>query len=266
MYVPVVENGNWEDAVEYIVPATIKKNEPNVNEIKLVKARTNINNNIYIIMGYGKEPAKGKEVVDNQEDFYIYGLGRLINLRSVETQVFVFYSTTTDATIERIAKNIKYYNKINSKIKTIIVGHSQGADNAIYITKKYKDLVYDLIITLDIADATGLSVFGKEIPLGGVDDSMVGPNAKIVINYYQNSEFFTGDKVRKVASNKTNILNVLSPGSNHRSIDNDLNKYIYSDLKEYLNGKDIMAIAKSRKLPKFDPKSSASEDMISQKD
>lgn len=52
--------------------------------------------------------------------------------------------------------------------------------------------------------------------------------------------------------------NVLSPGSNHRSIDNDLIDFVIEDIKNFIEGKDAVKIAKDRKLPTFDPKKSNS--------
>lgn len=74
------------------------------------------------------------------------------------------------------------------------------------------------------------------------------------INYYQEGEFIGGEKVDVKDKSKTKGVNILSPGSNHRSIDNDLLPFIIQDINNQLNGRDPVKKAAERKLPQFDPK------------
>jgi len=58
-------------------------------------------------------------------------------------------------------------------------------------------------------------------------------------------------------------VNKEAPGSNHRSIDNDLLRIVTEDIINFVNGKDFMKIAKERKLKKAkEPKESTIMDGI----
>lgn len=170
----------------------------------------------------------------------------------------------TENTKNAVLKMIKYFRKINKDVKIIMVGHSMGADNTIELTEENLDITFDLIITLDTKDATSGKVpfTNKTIPGGGgIEQNDIEKNVKNVINYYQRGETLNGEILDIQNPKSTKGANILSPGSNHRSIDNDLKDYIIEDIKNFINGKDAVELAKKRKLPTFDPKNSNSEKM-----
>lgn len=60
-------------------------------------------------------------------------------------------------------------------------------------------------------------------------------------------------------SSKTNGVNILSPGSNHRSIDNDQLPNVIKDINNQLMNRNPVQNAASRVLPVYDPKKSNSD-------
>ena len=221
---------------------------------------------IFVLQGYGGDPADGKErAKDNPNDGVDYdGLGKLTELHSKHVKVYVYSSSTTENTKNAVLKMIKYFRKINKDVKIVMVGHSMGADNTIELTEENLDITFDLIITLDTKDATPGKVpfTNKTIPGGGgIEQNDIEKNVKNVINYYQRGETLNGEILDIQNPKSTKGANILSPGSNHRSIDNDLKDYIIEDIKNFIDGKDAVELAKKRKLPTFDPKNSNSEKM-----
>ena len=205
---------------------------------------------VFVLQGYGGDPVNGKErAKDDKNSSVDYdGLGKLTELNSKHVKVYVYSSSTTENTKNAVLKMIKYFRKINKNVKIIMVGHSQGADNTIELTEEHTDIIFDLVITLDTKDATNKGTFS-------IDNNDVEHNVKNVINYYQETEGYGigGISLDIQSPKSTKGVNILSPGSNHRSIDNDLKDYIIEDIKNFINGKDAVELAKKRKLPTFDP-------------
>lgn len=222
---------------------------------------------IFVLQGYGGDPADGSERAkdDNNSSVDYDGLGKLTELNSKHVKVYVYSSSTTENTKNAVLKMIKYFRKINKDVKIIMVGHSQGADNTIELTEENTDIIFDLVITLDSKDATPsgkIPFTDSRIPGGGgIEQNDIEENVKNVINYYQRGETLNGEILDIQNPKSTKGANILSPGSNHRSIDNDLKDYIIEDIKNFINGNDAVDLAKKRKLPTFDPKNSNSEKM-----
>jgi hypothetical protein len=174
-------------------------------------------------------------------------LGRIVS-SGPKLQVVVYASSTSENTKNDVLATIKNFKSINPNGKVILVGHSQGADNIVELAKEHHDVKIDLMITLDIKDASGKGIFS-------IDDDNIPSNVKNAINYYQENESFGigGEEIEIDDEKKTKGANILSPGSNHRSIDNDLAPYVSSDISNLLKGKDAVKIAKERKLPTFKP-------------
>ena len=91
-----------------------------------------------------------------------------------------------------------------------------------------------------------------------IDDNNIYKNTKYAIGYYQNDELITGVKL-DFKDKEINGVNILSPGSNHRSIDNNLAPYIADDINNFLDGKDAPKEAQKRKMPTFVPKKNEAE-------
>ena len=142
---------------------------------------------------------------------------------------------------------IKNFKSINPNGKVVIVGHSGGGDNAIELVKDNPGIKVDLLITLDTQDPKPY----------GVDDNNVPSNVKNAINYYQTTEGIGSETLD--FEKETNGTNILSPGSNHRSIDNDQKANVVSDINNFVKGKDAVNIAKNRSQPTYNPKTSGSE-------
>ena len=206
---------------------------------------------VLILQGVGNDPPDGATQANNAAKTYP-GLAPDEALGSIQSsgpklQVVVYASSRGENTKNDVLETIKKFKSINPNGKVILVGHSQGADNIIELAKENKDVQLDLIITLDIKDASGKGIFS-------IDDDNVPSNVKNAINYYQKGEVIGGEKNEIDNKEKTNGTNVLSPGSNHRSIDNDLQPYIIQDINNFLKGKDPVKEAKERKLPTFVPR------------
>ncbi len=165
-----------------------------------------------------------------------------------------YASSTSNNTKEDVKKTIEAFKAQNASGKVVLVGHSQGADNIVELAKENKNLPIDLIITLDIKDASGMGIFS-------IDDDNIPSNVKYAINYYQTGEFIGGEKIEIDDPTKTQGANILSPGSNHRSIDNDLVPYLIQDINNFIQGKNPVNEAQKRTLPTFNPQSSGSPDV-----
>ena len=209
---------------------------------------------IFVIQGYQGDPKNGEEKAEDFRGIDEDGLGKLNILTSEDTKVYIYASSTSQNTKSKVINEIKKQKKINKNVKIVMVGHSMGADNIVELTKENRDVIFDLIILLDIKDASSYGVFS-------IDDDDINDNVKNVINYYQEGEKLGigGEKVEIINSQKTKGTNILSPGSNHRSIDNDLKDYIIEDIRNFKNGKDVVKMANERKLPNFDPNDSKSK-------
>lgn len=204
---------------------------------------------IFVLQGYAGDPENGNEKAENHIGGIDYsGLGKIMNVAKDNIEVYIYVSSTTENTKNAVLEKIK--QRGNEK-QIIMVGHSMGADNIVELTKENKNIIFDFVILLDIKDASNKGIFS-------IDDDNIHPNVKNVINYYQEGESIGGEKIEIMDSSKTKGINVLSPGSNHRSIDNDLIDFVIEDIKNFIEGKDAVKIAKDRKLPTFDPKKSNS--------
>ena len=178
--------------------------------------------------------------------------GGILSVNPEKTVVGVFASSTGDITKNDIITSIKNFKRNNPNGKVVVVGHSAGGDNLIEIAKENKkDITFDLLITLDSKDAQKISV----------DDNNIYKNVKNAIGYYSDNKFdlISGEKL-DFKDKETNGVNILSPGSNHRSIDNNLTPYLIQDINNYTSGKDAPKIAKNRKLPTFVPKNDGTQE------
>lgn len=136
---------------------------------------------VLILQGVGKDPHDGATQANNAAKTYP-GLAPDEALGSIKSsgpklQVVVYASSRGENTKNDVLETIKNFKSINSNGKVILVGHSQGADNIIELAKENKDVQLDLIITLDIKDASGKGIFS-------IDDDNVPSNVKNAINYY----------------------------------------------------------------------------------
>lgn len=215
---------------------------------------------VIVIQGVGDDPPNGKTQAQNDPYSSIdyEGIGALQKMDYSGVQVTVFSSSRTNNTKSDVSQTIKNFKAANPKGKVIIVGHSQGADNAIEMLDEDRSLKVDLLITLDIKDASTNNVLSLD------SDNIYG-NVKGVINYYQEGEFIGGEDVEIQDPDKTVGVNKLSPGSNHRSIDNDLKGVIENHIRSFIGGdgvglsiNDVIINAKEQKLPTYDPKDSSS--------
>mgnify|MGYP000895942423 CR=1 FL=1 len=213
---------------------------------------------IFVIQGLLKEdPEIGEEKAVYPTDIDYEGLGKIKNLESHDTIVNIYLSSTLENTKNAVLREIKDLRKVDESIKIIMVGHSMGADNIVELTKENRDIIFNFIILLDIKDATSCGILS-------IDDDNINENVENVINYYQEGEKMGigGEKIEIINPQKTKGVNILSPGSNHRSIDNDLKYFIIEDIINFKKGKDAVMIAKNRKLPIFRPSDSDSEDVL----
>ncbi len=207
-------------------------------------------NLVIILQGVGNDPPDGATQADNAAKTYP-GLAPDEALGGIQSsgpklQIVVYASSRGENTKKDVLETIKNFQSLNPSGKVILIGHSQGADNIVELVKENKEVKVDLVITLDIKDASGKGIFS-------IDDDNIPSNVKNVINYYQEGEVVGGEKIEIDDKEKTNGANILSPGSNHRSIDNNLQPYIIEDINNLLKGKDPVKEATERKLPTFVP-------------
>lgn len=212
---------------------------------------------IIVIQGANSEsPPDGQTQAQNDpnSDGVDDQLGSISELDSDDIQVVVFSSSTTGNTEDDVEKTILDFQEANPNAQVVIVGHSQGADNAVEMLDDNRSLNVDLLITLDIKDMAYNNLFSLD------SDNIYG-NVSNAINYYQSGEWIGGEDIEVQDATKTNGENILSPGSNHRSIDNDLLPYILEDIQNFFDGKDAVKIAKERVLPTFNPSDTNSGDI-----
>jgi len=183
---------------------------------------------VIVLQGYGGDPPDGKTQAKNAGgdlDIDSEGLGKIEEMAKGNTaiQVVTYASSASENTKKDVVASIKSLKNINPNGKVIIVGHSQGADNAIELLGENRNLGVDLLITLDIKDASKFGIFN-------LDDDNIHGNVKNVINYYKVGELIGGEHVDIHDPKNTNGVNILSPGSNHTSIDGDLVDFIIEDI------------------------------------
>jgi len=134
--------------------------------------------------------------------------------------------------------------------KVIMVGHSGGADNNIELAKDNPSVKIDMMITLDARDPSKT----------GWTDTNVPSNVSNAINYYQNTDALNVVSDRTMDfSSSTNGTNILSPGSNHRSIDNDQLQNVSQDINNALRGTNAVQQAAGRVQPTYNPATSKSQ-------
>jgi RHS repeat-associated protein len=231
------------------------------------------NTNILVIciQGFGGDPKKNETLAKNAGvsapglGIDNGGLGALQVLEKMVPllQVTVYASDTKEDTKNDVLTTIKNFKTINPNGKVVIVGHSQGADNGIELVKENPDIKVDLLITLDAQEAKNYLSY-KGIPLiTGIDDNNVPENVANAINYYQTSEAIGGETIDFDPS-KTNGANILSPGSNHRSIDNDQKDNVIKDIWIFSNydGKTAVNAASMQKQPTYNPADTGSPNVI----
>ncbi len=214
---------------------------------------------ILVLQGFGGVPPNNKTQAQNAGGGLGVdntGLGQIAQAASGATQIQVvtYASSTTKNTKEDVKATIKAFKAQNSNGQVVLIGHSQGADNIVELVNEDNSLSIDLLITLDIKDASGKGIFS-------IDDDNIPSNVKNAINYYQTGEFIGGERIDIIDKSKTNGANILSPGSNHRSIDNDLVPTIIQDINNLMQGKNPVDEAKKRNLPTFNPANTGSPDI-----
>jgi RHS repeat-associated protein len=212
-------------------------------------------NLVLILQGYGGDPPDNNTQASNAAKT-IPGLGPDEALGSIvstgpKLQIVVYASSKSDNTKNDVLSTIKNFRSVNPDGKVIVIGHSGGGDNLIELAKDNRDVQFDLLITLDTQDPK----------IYGIDDNNVYKNVKNAINYYQTSEAIGGETL-DFKSKETKGANILSPGSNHRSIDNDQLNNVISDINNFIKGKDAVKIAKERIQPTYNPANSGSDDVF----
>lgn len=234
---------------------------------------------ILVLQGYGGDPPDNNTQASNAAktnpglDVDMQGLGMFTGLSNSrpQLQVAVFASSTTENTKNDVLTSIKNFRSVNPDGQVIIIGHSQGGDNAIELLKENRDVKVDLLAIFDTQEAkTYFDIKGIPI-ITGIDDNNVYDNVSHAINFYQKTEAIGGETL-DFKSDKTKGYNVKSPGSNHRSIDNDVAPILYNMLNLYLNmtpdgGFSLDGMLKNvkeevEKHDKFDPAKSGSDNVV----
>jgi RHS repeat-associated protein len=210
---------------------------------------------VLILQGYGVDPPDGatqasNAAITNPGSGPDEALGSIVST-GPKLQVVVYASSQTDNTKNDVLSTIKNFRSVNPDGKVIVIGHSGGGDNLIELAKNNKDVTFDLLITLDTQDPK----------IYGIDDNNVGKNVKNAINYYQTSESIGGETL-DFKSKETKGANILSPGSNHRSIDNDQLDNVISDMNNFIMGRDAVKLAKERVQPTYNPANTNSTDVF----
>lgn len=166
------------------------------------------------------------------------------------TKVIYYASSQTNDTKNDMLGSINSFRKAHPNGNVILVGHSGGADNNIELAKENPKVKINLSITLDARDPK----------VTGWTDTNVPANVENAINYYQNT-----DKLNLVSdrtmdfSDSTNGVNILSPGSNHRSIDNDQVTNVIQDINNQIMNNNPVENADKRKQKMNDPATSNSQ-------
>jgi RHS repeat-associated protein len=209
---------------------------------------------VIILQGYGGDPPDNNTQSSNAAKTNP-GLGPDDALGSIvstgpKLQVVTYASSKKDNTKNDVLATIKNFRSIHPNGKVILVGHSGGADNIVELAKEHSDVKINLMITLDVRDPKML----------GWTDTNIPSNVENAINYYQNTDKLNLISDRKMDfSSKTNGVNILSPGSNHRSIDNDQTQDVIEDINNELLDRNPVESAKNRIQPVNDPKKSNSD-------
>ncbi len=161
-----------------------------------------------------------------------------------------YSSSATDSSKDDILGSINSFRDAHPDGQIILIGHSGGADNLVELVKENKDIKINLLITLDSRDPKTT----------GWTDTNIPSNVENAINYYQDQDKLNLISDRQMDfSGSTNGVNILSPGSNHRSIDNDQLSNVVSDINNQLKGKDAVKIARERVQKTHNPADSNSK-------
>ncbi|MBL1220987.1 hypothetical protein JET18_09070 [Chryseobacterium sp. L7] len=139
---------------------------------------------------------KGKGNVD------LPGIGGLVGLENSNSRVAVFDSSQNENTKNDLKTTISSFNKVHPNGIVSAVGHSLGGDNLVESVNENKNLKVDLLVTLDILDT--------------YSDTNIPSNVSKAVNYYQNKDFFGGEKIEAGKDNK-NIKNHKSTFSKFNS-------------------------------------------------
>ncbi|HLO80579.1 MAG TPA: RHS repeat-associated core domain-containing protein [Chitinophagaceae bacterium] len=211
-------------------------------------------NLVIVVQGFGGNPPNGATQASNaaKTDPGLAPDEALGSIMSTgpSLQVGVFASSSSDNTKNDVLSTIKDFRSTSPDGNLILIGHSGGADNIIELAKENTDVKINLLITLDARDPKAL----------GWTDTNIPSNVENAINYYQNTDKLNLVSDRKMDfSSKTNGANILSPGSNHRSIDNDQLKNVIKDINNQLMNRNPVDAAKNRSQPVNDPKKSNSD-------
>jgi RHS repeat-associated protein len=208
---------------------------------------------VVILLGYGGDPPNGATQASNAAKTKPQlapdnALGSIVSTVP-SLQIGIFASSQTDNTKNDVITTIKTFRSQSPDGNLILIGHSGGADNIVELAKNNKDVTVDLMITLDVRDPKQL----------GWTDTNIPSNVKNEINYYQNTDKLNFVSDRKMNfSSETNGVNILSPGSNHRSIDNDQLPNVIKDINNQLLNRNPVRNAADRVQPTYDPEKSNS--------
>jgi len=245
------------DEYPYYAPYQFAGNEvPNaidLDGLEPLRINEGTKNLVIIIQGYGGNPPNGATQASNAAKTNPalapdQALGS-IQSTGPSLQIGTFASSKSDNTKSDVLSTIKNFRSQSPDGNLILVGHSGGADNIVELAKENKDVKINLIVTLDARDPSAL----------GWTDTNIPSNVENAINYYQNTDKLNLVSDRKMDfSSKTNGVNVLSPGSNHRSIDNDQLQNVIKDINNQLKNRNPVDAAKNRPQPINDPKKSNS--------
>ena len=208
------------------------------------RADDNCTNLVVVNLGYdGQNRPEGSTQNVGPDDALgtIQGSGGL--------DVVHYASSQTQSTQNDMLGTIKSFQSAHPEGKVIMVGHSGGADNNVELAKNNPDVKINMMITLDVRDP-------KQT---GWTDTNIPSNVQSSINYYQNQDALNLISDRKMDfSSSTNGVNILSPGSNHRSIDNDQLKNVINDINNTLLNKNPVQQASNRLQPTYNPATSNS--------
>jgi RHS repeat-associated protein len=245
------------DKYPYYAPYQFAGNEvPNaidLDGLEPLRINEGTKNLVIIIQGYAGNPPNGATQASNAAKTSPalapdQALGS-IQSTGPSLQIGTFASSKSDNTKNDVLSTIKSFRSQSPDGNLILVGHSGGADNIVELAKENKDVKINLTVTLDARDPSAL----------GWTDTNIPSNVENAINYYQNTDKLNLVSDRKMDfSSKTNGVNVLSPGSNHRSIDNDQLQNVIKDINNQLKNRNPVDAAKNRPQPINDPKKSNS--------
>jgi RHS repeat-associated protein len=245
------------DKYPFYAPYQFAGNEvPNaidLDGLEPLKINEGTRNLVIVMQGYGGDPPNGATQATNAAKKNL-GLAPDEALGSIRStgptlQVGIFASSSSNNSKNDVVSTIKSFRPQSPDGNLILVGHSGGADNIVELAKENKDIKINLSITLDARDAKSL----------GWTDTNIPSNVKNSINYYQNTDKLNLVSDRKMDfSNATNGANILSPGSNHRSIDNDQFKNVIKDINNQLMNRNPVESARNRTQQNNDPKKSNS--------